>query len=222
MAIDKSRTSNGMKIGVIILVVAFVLGIGGTLTTLTTATDTSQQTNPTAATGGLEQISQTALAGIAPAEEALKTKPNDYTLLKSLGDQYFDYALKVQQASTSGAISVTIWQRAADYYGRALAVTPGDPNVATDMAISQYYGNDAKGAVATIEPVLSKNATFAPAPYNAGIFYQALGENAKAKAAYETYLKLEPNGENSANAKKFLAEVSKTAQTAPASAPATK
>jgi Flp pilus assembly protein TadD len=217
MAIDKSRTSTPMKVGVILLVLAFVGGIGvvgiggltgGGSTPAQTATDTVQ--------AQLTQINTTAQAQIQPAEQQLKTKPNDYATLTALANDYYDWAQQVKTVSPSAGIDVTIWARAVDYYKKALAVKPGDPSVATDMSIAQFYSNDGSGALATINEVIKKNPKFAPAPFNAGIFYMASGDYAKATNAFNVYLKIDPKGPNVAQAKQFLAQI-KTAATTPPS-----
>ncbi len=210
MAIDKARTSPAMKAGVIILIAAFVLGIAvigiGGLTSGGGGSAPSQQTSDQTA-AALRQIGQSAMASITPAEDALKAKPNDYDLLKALGDQYYDYAQRIGQIAPGAGLDVTIWRQAVGYYERALAVKPGDPSVGTDMAIAQFYSGDTSAAVATAEKVRKSSPSFAPAAFNSGVFYQSSGENAKAIAAFQEYLRLEPNGPSASSAKQLLSQL---------------
>jgi tetratricopeptide (TPR) repeat protein len=197
-----------MKAMVILLIVAFVGGIGIVGIGALNATGPTTPTGQTGAgTAKLDQIGQKWQSQIQPLEQQAKAKPNDYTTLKTLGDQYYDYALEVKQAAPSSQLDIPIWQRSTEYYRRALAVKPGDPNVGTDMAITQYNAQDANGAVTTIETVIKQSPKFPQAWYNAGIFYEAVGQNAKAVTAFETYLKLDPKGQNVANANQFIGQL---------------
>lgn len=223
MAIDKTRTSAGMKVVIIVLIVAFaMLGAAGAISQLSTGgSSNQQQTAQQTDAQKLQQITSQAQAGISPNEAQLKTKPKDYTLLKTLGDEYSDYAGQVQQAEPNSGVDTAIWKQAVSYYQRALAVKRGDPNVMTDMAIAQFYSGDTPAAIVTIEGVRKADPKFAPAVFNAGIFYGQSGQNAKAIAAFEEYLRIDPKGPNVANANKFLAQLKATPAT-PGSVPATK
>lgn len=207
MAIDKSRTSPAMKTGVIILIVAFVLGIGGTFSYVLLAPSTPTATTTSTANTQLEQLGQQSKATIDSLKQQLQTKPKDYTTLKALGDQYYDWALGVKQISPNSGLDSALWPQAADYYKQALAVKPGDPKVETDMAIALFYSGDAKSAITAIEAVRKKDPKFAPAPFNAGIFYANTGDTAKAVAAFNDYLKIEPNGQNVQAAKDMLKQL---------------
>lgn len=221
MAIDKSRTSPLMKTGVIILIVAFVLGIGGTFSYVVLNPQPSVQPSTTAtANTQLEQLGAQSKASIDSLKAQLATKPKDYDTLKSLGDKYYDWALGVKQISPNAGLDAPLWTQAADYYKQALVVKPGDPNVETDRAIALFYSGDTKGAIVVAEGVRAKSPKFAPAPFNLGIFYANTGDVAKATAALNDYLKLEPNGQNADAAKNMLSQL-KSAPPATQSSPAT-
>lgn len=208
MAIDKTRTSAGMKAVIIIVVVAFVLlSVAGVVSSLTTGGTTPSGTTQNANAEALAAISSQVKPSIDTAVQQLKAKPKDYALLKSLGDQYFDWALKVQQAVPNGGVDTNIWFRAADYYKRALAVKPGDPAIGTDMAIATFYSGDTAGAIAAVEPVMKKSPKFAQAFYNAGIFYRAAGDNAKALAALERSVQLDPKAPSAQQAQQQITEL---------------
>lgn len=192
MALDKKQTKLITKIGIglvaLMLVVAFIpwnsFGFGG------------GAQDPTGTDGGqLETIASKYTSTIAFNDEALASDPTSYTVLVSQGNTYFDWALEVQQASQTGA-DRPMWLSAAVYYGRAVSVQPGDPNVATDYAVSLFYSGDVQSAIGVIEPVLMENPEFAVAFYNAGIFYNAAGRSADAVSAMQTYLSLDPGGQS--------------------------
>jgi hypothetical protein len=213
MAIDKSRTSVGTKVVIIIIVAAFVLlGLATAISSFTGGGGTTSATSTDTVQTQLATINQNAQPPIQADELRLKSKPNDYALLKQLGDEYYDWAQRVKQAAPNAGVDLPIWARGAQYYGKALEVKPGDPSVQTDMAIAQYYSNDTTAAIVTIQAVMKKDPKFAPAPFNAGIFYAGVGDAVKATEAFNTYLKIEPTGQNADTAKKFLAEI-KTATT---------
>lgn len=223
MAIDKRRTSAGTKAVIIVVIIAFVLlSIAGVVSSLTTggsgSTASNQATNNTAA---LAAISDQVKPAIDAQEQQLKTKPKDYTLLKSLGDAYFDWASKVQQAAPAAGLDSSIWFRAVDYYKRALAVKSGDPSVETDMSIATFYSGDTPGAITIVERVMKTSPKFAQAFYNAGVFYQASGQNAKAVAAYERSVQLDPKAASVAQAQQQITALKGSASAATGTAGST-
>ena len=60
------------------------------------------------------------------------------------------------------------------------------------------------------------NPKFAQVYFNLGVFYSAAGENANAIAAYESYVKLDPQGQLVADANSRIADL-KTAGSGTAS-----
>lgn len=214
MAINKMRTSPMMKAGVIVLIVAFI-GTVGAASVFSLIADnngtnggvTGRNTGAAQTSGSLQQIAQNAQGQIAPLEQQLKTNPKDYTTLKTLGDDYYNYASEVASASPGAGLDVTIWRQAADYYKRALAVKPGDPNVATDMSICEFYSGDTSAAIATVEAVLKADPKFPQAIFNSGIYYKSAGQNAKAIAAFQEYLRVAPSGDKADAAKGLLSQV---------------
>jgi len=89
-----------------------------------------------------------------------------------------------------------MWVSATVYYDRALEVQPGDPNVTTDAAIAHYYAGETDKAILLIEPIMVSAPTFAPAFFNAAIFFDTVGQPAKAAAAANKYLELDPEGQS--------------------------
>lgn len=214
MAIDKSRTKPWMKGVIIFICIAFVLGIGSfAVEGLLTSAQISQQAalqgqngQSGATTQSVEAIGLQYTPIIKSREASLAAEPNNYELNVLQGQSYFDWAAAVMQ-STKGKQGPDIWKAALPFYVKALKVKPGDPGVTTDYAIAQYYSGDAKAAIATAEGVVTKDPTFAQAYFNLGIFYQSDSNKAKAKAALEKYIQLDPKGQNVQNAKDMLSQL---------------
>jgi len=207
MAIDKRRTAGWMKVVIIVVIVAFVLlSLATVLSSFSTGggggstPSASQDASATA----LAAISTEVKPSIDAAEAQLKTKPKDYALLKALGDQYFDWASRVQKALPNGGLDTNIWFRSAAYYKQALDVKPGDPSVQTDMSIATFYAGDTSGAIAIVERVMKQSPKFAQAFFNAGIFYESAGQNAKALAALERSVQLDPKAASAATAQQQI------------------
>lgn len=192
MALDKKQTSLLTKIGIgliaAVLVLAFIpwdsIGLGGGGNTQ----------DPATGTGQLEAIAARYAPTIAANDQKLASEPTSYTVLVTQGNVYFDWAIDVQQASQSGA-DLPIWLAASVYYGRAIEQQSGDPNVATDYAVSLYYSGNTQAAIDVIEPVLEENPDFAVAFYNAGIFYDTAGRGADAVRVMQRYIELDPSGQ---------------------------
>ncbi len=214
MAIDKSNTKPWVKAVLIFLIVAFVLSFVALSANPWAAFQTPKQTAPTQTADTLDAQFQPQVASIT---SMLQSDPESYTALVALGNTYFDWAVQKQQASqnstaTQGA-DLPLWTAAKDAYARAVAVKGDEPTVQVDYAITLFYTGDSIKAIAVAEDVMKTNPEFAPAWFNAGIFYQTTGDVAKATAAFEQYLKLDPKGSTGGSpdfAKQQLAELKKS------------
>ncbi|HEX9093221.1 MAG TPA: tetratricopeptide repeat protein [Coriobacteriia bacterium] len=214
MAIDKSSAPAWVKGVIIFVAVTFVISIGipfiGSLSSPPTSTGTQTGQGSTTATDTLAGIAGKYSARTIGVDEALKKDPKNYDLLLAQAQTYQDWAGEIAQstAGTSGA-DRPLWMLSVDYYKRALAVKPGDPNATTDSAIAQFYSGDTSGAVTTAEGVAKANPTFAQVQFNLGVFYSASGDNAKGIAAYEAYVKLAPKGDLVGEANNRIAQLKK-------------
>lgn len=195
MALNKAQTSMGVKVILIMLIIAFVasfIPLVGSLFSGNTTTGTTQPSQ----TETINQQYQNSVAGIT---SMLQSEPESYTVLVSLGNAYFDWAAQLQQASQTSTSAVgadaPIWVAAKDAYRRALAVKSGEPAVTVDYAIAAFYSGETNEAIKAAESITKSNPNFAQAHFNLGIFYKTLAQNDKAIAAYEKYLKLDPKGE---------------------------
>jgi tetratricopeptide (TPR) repeat protein len=210
VAIDKSRTSPFMKGVIIFFIVLLVLGIGGaSLVPLIEAIIKPGGTSTTGGTPGSANASDT-IAAIGTRysdktksiDASLAADPMNYEMLVTQAQTYHDWAGEIMNATQqTGGSDRPLWILSLDYYKRALAVKPGDPNVTTDMAIVQFYTGDTAGAIATAEALVKADPKFAPVHFNMGVFYDTSGDTARAISEYEAYIKLAPTGELVSEAK---------------------
>ena len=194
MALDKKNTSLVTKIGLgiiaLVLVLAFVPWDSFGLVGGSGGSDSSD-----GSTGQLEAIAAQYSATINGNDQMLASDPTSYTVLVTQGNTYFDWAIAVQQAGAQNLEDRPIWTSAAVFYERALEVQPGDPSISTDLAIAKYYSGNTEGAIVIVEEVMVTNPDFAPAFFNAGIFYRAAGMSQQAATAMKRYLELDPQGQ---------------------------
>jgi cytochrome c-type biogenesis protein CcmH/NrfG len=195
VAIDKSHTKPWVKAVLIFLIVAFVLSFVALSSSPWQAFKAPEQTTQAPTVDTIDAQYQPAVASITAM---LQSDPESYTALVSLGNTYFDWAVKKQQASqnstaTMGA-DLPLWTGAKDAYARAVKVKGDESTVRVDYAITLFYTGDTVKAIAVAEDVMKDDPTFSPAWFNAGIFFQTTGATDKAIAAFEQYLKLDPKG----------------------------
>lgn len=193
MALNKAQTSLGVKIILIILIVAFVASFIPLIGSVFSGDGTQQ-----AQSGPVDQINQQFQPTVSSLTGLLQSEPESYTVLVNLGNTYFDWAAQLQQASqtdpTVAGADQPLWVAAKDAYRRAIAVQDGDPPVVVDYAITAHYSGETSVAVASAKRIAESNPDFAPAFFNLGVFYRALGQTSDAVAAFEQYLKLDPEG----------------------------
>jgi tetratricopeptide (TPR) repeat protein len=210
MAIDKSRTSPMMKLGISVLIVAVALGVIGipmvsALSECSSQTPNNQQASQTASVT-VEAIAAQHTPVVQATEASLTVQPKDYTLLVQQGNNYFEWASAVMQALSGKGTSeaLPIWIAASSYYDRALKVKAGDANVMTDYSVTLYHSNQLAAAIKLGEQVVAKDPKFAPVRFNLGLYYESAQDKVKAKAAFQAYLQLAPNGPNVDTAKAHL------------------
>jgi len=213
MAIDKSRTSPLMKALIIFIAATFVLGIGFSsfVGSCSSATPTGTTPNTPGATASTTQTVDAINLQYSPiiqaVEASITVEPKNYDLLVGQAQNYYQWGAKVREAvQTAGTQQdVPIWKAAATYYKRALDVNSDSVEVMGDYAVALFYSGETTAAIEAGEKVRTKDAKFAPNLFNLGIFYQTSGDTAKAKAAYEAYLVVEPTGDSAQAAKDNLA-----------------
>lgn len=189
MAINKKKASPVVKIGIIAISALIVLSfLPWSSLGLLMANSGSGQTG-----GQLETIAGSYTGSVSAFEQALASDPTSYTVLVNLANTYFDWGIEIKQAQIAGA-DKPVWLSATLYYDRALGLQPGDPAVSTDAAIAHYYSGDTARAIALVEPVMTEVPTFAPAFFNAALFYDTAGLTTEAATAANAYLALDPDG----------------------------
>jgi Flp pilus assembly protein TadD len=213
MAIDKSNTPTWMKVVIVFIAATFVISIGFSgLSSCSSGATTGSSTTNTASTSTSQTIEAIGLQFtpvIQAAETSLTADPKNYDLLLAQATNYYDWAQQVQTAlgTADTGQATPIWKAGASLYARALAVKPGDKTVMGDYAVVLHYSGDTTAAITEAEKVRALDPTFAPNLFNLGVFYGTTGDNAKAKAAFEAYLSVEPTGTLAQSAKDSIASL---------------
>ncbi len=203
MSLNKSNTSPFMKGVIILVIIAMVTlflygGIAGLI----------ELFKPRAAAPTVDPIVaiQTKYdPQLQNLTNALASDPESFTLLVASGNRRFDYAIELMglvSATSTAALAPAVeqWTLTTDTYKKAVKVNKNaDSGVLVDYSIATYYSGDTTGAIKIATGVIKKDPTFSPAFYNLGIFYEGLGENVLAIAAYQKYLALDPTGKQGGN-----------------------
>lgn len=213
MALNKSKTSPMVKIGIIILIIAFVSafmysGIAGLVTLFQ---PTSNGTQPVS-TDPVTAINDKYSAGVNALKTVAASQPTSYTAQLNLANAYFDWAQELStpaqgasQITTEAIVAATQqWTSARTAYESAIKLKPNDPPTLVDYSVATFYSGETSAAVVTAVKVTKINPTFSAAWLNLGIFYDRLGQTANAVAAYQQYLKIDPNGKSASFAKQQL------------------
>lgn len=206
MAIDKSNSPKWVKAVVIIVATGFVLMVVipmlGTILTQpsgTNGTATNQGSVNTSDT--LSAISKQYGSQTQAIDEQLAKDPKNVELLMGQAQQYKSWADAVLAATDSYNEARPMAALSVQYYERAFAITPGDSGDLTDYSAVVFYAGDVEKATTVAEGVVAKDPKYQPAHFNLGVFYGATGRFADAIKAYETALKLDPDGPDAAELK---------------------
>jgi len=226
LALNKSQTSLGVKIVLVIVAIAMIGFLFPAVFSLFNSSNTSSGATQNTAKGTLDTIAAKYTAQVAANDQTLQSNPANYAVLVSQGNLYFDWALEVMQAAQQntelGGNDQPLWLSARQYYERAAEATKAiDAPVQTDLSIAYFYSGETTQAVGTVNKVLAQNPKFAPAWLNLGVFYSAQGDKAKAIAAYEKVLELDPKGTttNTDYAKQEIAALKGTTTTTSTTSP---
>jgi len=123
---------------------------------------------------------------------ALAKNPSDLEANIGLGNLEFD----------SGQ-----WEKAIDYYTRALAIDPRNADVRVDRAIAYHSSGRNDLAKKELLRVTREKPDHKNAWLNLGIVMRETGDLPGAAGAWERYLKLDPNGEHAADIRRELANL---------------
>lgn len=130
---------------------------------------------------------------LAALRARLARNPKDLAALVRLGDMEFD-AQKFDKAS--------------DYYARALALDPTNPDVRTDYATALHQNGHDLDALKQLDTVLKERPAFATALFNRGIVLQAIGRRTDAIADFKHYLSVvKPDDRRAADARAALQQL---------------
>jgi|Deesub1362A_J573_1020465.scaffolds.fasta_scaffold05938_2 PhoH-like ATPase len=131
-------------------------------------------------------------------KEILRNDPNNLPALVTIGNYYFDRKQ---------------YSKAITYYQKALDIQPGNNNVRTDMAIALFNLGRVDDALNQLEIAIKNDPKHALAHFNrAIILWQGKGNLKEAKKEFENYLKLEPQGKLSQEAKAALQKINELLQ----------
>lgn len=128
---------------------------------------------------GQQADTQAALAqSAAPLLEAVNKDPKDFDSLVKLGNVYYDG----QQ-----------YPSAIQYYEKALAIHPENPDVRTDMGTAYWYTGKADKAIEEMETSLKYQDGHPQSLFNLGwVRWQGKGDAKGAVEAWERLLKANP------------------------------
>lgn len=128
----------------------------------------------------------------APLLEAVNQNPGDYDSLVKLGNVYYDG----QQ-----------FQSAIQYYERALAIHPDNPDVRTDMGTAYWYTGNADKAIAAMETSLKYRPGHPQTLFNLGwVRWQGKGDPKGAVEAWQALLKANPDYPQKEQVEQYIAK----------------
>ncbi len=136
---------------------------------------------------------QAALAqAAAPLLDAVNKDPKDYDSLVKLGDLFYDGKQ---------------FPNAIEYYQRALAIHPENPDVRTDMGTAYWYNGDADKAVAELQTSLKYRPGHPQTLFNLGwVRWQGKADPKGAVEAWEQLLKANPDYPQRQQVEQYIAK----------------
>lgn len=148
-------------------------------------------TAPPAATGAPAGPNPMELQGrIAANLQVVAGDPNNANAWIALGNDYFD----LHQA-----------QSAVDAYAKALAITPGNPDVLTDQGVMYRQLGAFDKAIACFNQAAKLNPKHVQSVFNLGITYaQDKKDNDAAIKAWTRVIEIDPASPQAAQAKQFI------------------
>lgn len=128
----------------------------------------------------------------APLLEAVNTNPKDFDSLVKLGNLYYDG----QQ-----------FPSAIQYYERALAIHPDNPDVRTDMGTAYWYTGNAEKALAAMEISLKYRPGHPQTLFNLGwVRWQGKQDPKGAIEAWQQLLKANPDYPQKQQVEQYIAK----------------
>jgi tetratricopeptide (TPR) repeat protein len=210
VAINKSQSPTWVKVVLIILIIAFVSMFVATGSGLFGGG--SQQAQNQTPVDNVQQVNAQYQPQVDSLAAVVASQPESFTALVNLGNTYLDWGGAILQASQNTSSPAMQFLGARNAYEQAIKVKKDDPAVFGDYAVALYYTGDTTAAIAAAERSVKMKPDFAVVWFNLGNFYLAqaksgvVGTKAKAIAAYNQYLKIEPNGDRASAAKANVTE----------------
>jgi cytochrome c-type biogenesis protein CcmH/NrfG len=128
----------------------------------------------------------------APLLEAVNKNPKDYESLIQLGNVFYDGRQ---------------FPNAIQYYDRALAIHPENPDVRTDMGTAYWYTGNADKAVAAMETSLKYRPGHAQTLFNLGwVRWQGKQDPKGAIEAWQQLLKTNPDYPQKEQVEQYIAK----------------
>ena len=130
---------------------------------------------------------------LAEYKGRLEKNPKDIEALIFMGNANYD---------------IQRFEKAKEFYARALEVDPNNTHVRTDLASAYRSLGDADHALEELNKVLKADPNHEVALYNSGIIYLSdKNDPEKATAAWEKLIQLKPNDPLSQELKKQISEL---------------
>lgn len=163
------------------------------------AAQTTASTTATSQQGSGSQSQQTGAAAqaalaqaAAPLLETVNKDPNDFDWLVKLGNLYYDG----QQ-----------FPNAIQYYERALAIHPDNPDVRTDMGTAYWYTGNAEKALTAMETSLKYRPGHPQTLFNLGwVLWQGKQDPKGAIEAWQQLLKANPDYPQRQQVEQYIAK----------------
>ncbi len=181
---------------VLILIFALAFGGGGYWLGTRSSTEESSQTNRAYAT---KYSSTSNIADyqkvVITLKERLKETPDDWGIYARLGDIYF---------------GLRRFEEAIEYYRKAIELNPDDVDTYNDLGLSNHYIGKSVEGLRYIEEGIKRDPYYHRIWLTKGfILAYGLGRKDEAEKAWQTALKLDPDGQVGKAAKAYLEEFSK-------------
>ena len=119
----------------------------------------------------------------------VQRNPKDLGALVNLANLYFDAAK---------------YPQAIEYYKRALALDPQNPDTRTDYATALHGVGDDLASLRELNVVLASHPNFAEALFNEGVVANAIGRRTEAITAFKRFLKVAPGDQRASDARTAL------------------
>jgi tetratricopeptide (TPR) repeat protein len=210
VAINKSKSPTWVKVVLVFLIIAFIAMFIPAASGLFSGA--SKQSQAQSGVDQVQQINSQYQPQIDSLAAVVQSQPTSFTALVNLGNTYMDWGGAILQASQTATAPAMQFLGARNAYEQALKIKKDDPTVYGDYAVVLYYTGDATAAIAAGERAVALDPKLTVMWFNLGNFYLAqaktgvAGTKAKAIAAYNRYLQLDPSGDRASAAKSNITE----------------